>query len=291
MSLIVRARDLRKQYKRHTALDSVNFDVHAGRIVGLVGPNGAGKTTALKAVLGLTKYDGELEVLGVNPMTGRHKLLQDVCFVADVAVLPRWIRVYQVLDFVEGVHPKFSREKALHFLKQTEIKMESRVKELSKGMIAQLHLSTIMAIDAKLLILDEPTLGLDILFRKAFYNNLLNDYFDEERTIIVTTHQVEEIEHILTDLLFIKKGQIVLDASMDDVQQRFTEVMVGSDMVDAARRLRPIHERQLFGKHVLLFDGVDREQLAEFGELHNPSVADLFVATMEQGHAAVENAA
>lgn len=285
MSVIVKARGLSKSYGRNVAVDRVDFDVSAGRIVGLVGPNGSGKTTTLKAVLGLTKYSGELEVLGLDPMRQRHKLMQDVCFVADVAVLPRWIKVRQVLDFVAGVHSRFSREKALGFLSKTKIKLGSRVKELSKGMVAQLHLAIVMSIDAKLLILDEPTLGLDILFRKSFYNNLLNDYFDEERTIIVTTHQVEEIEHILTDLLFIDDGKIVLDASMDDVQERFTELMVSPDQLEAARSFKPLHERTLFGKHVLLFDGANRGELAALGELHNPSVADLFVATMEHDRA------
>lgn len=284
MSVIVKARGLSKLYGTTRAVDSINFDVNAGRIVGLVGPNGSGKTTTLKAVLGLTRFDGDLEVLGLNPVTQRHQLMQDVCFVADVAVLPRWIKVRNALDFVEGVHPKFSRDKAQHFLSQTKIHMDSKVKQLSKGMVAQLHLAMIMAIDAKLLILDEPTLGLDILFRKSFYNNLLNDYFDEERTIIVTTHQVEEIEHILTDLLFIQDGKIVLDASMDDVQERFTELMVGPDQAEQARAFKPLHERKLFGKHVMLFDGISRGELAGLGELHNPSVADLFVATMQEDH-------
>ncbi|MDX1571206.1 MAG: ABC transporter ATP-binding protein [Xanthomonadales bacterium] len=285
MSVIVKARGLTKTYGKSVALDNVDFDVEAGRIVGLIGPNGAGKTTALKAVLGLTSFGGSLEVLGLDPMKQRHRLMKDVCFIADVAVLPRWIRVNQTLDFVEGVHPKFSREKAAHFLSRTKIKPRSRVKELSKGMIAQLHLALVMAIDARLLVLDEPTLGLDIIYRKEFYSNLLNDYFDGERTIIITTHQVEEVEHILTDLMFINDGKIVLNTSMDEVQERFTEVMVGPDLVEEARAMNPIYEREVFGKIVFLFDGADPRQLAELGERHNPSVADLFVATMKGAEA------
>ncbi|MDJ0652865.1 MAG: ABC transporter ATP-binding protein [Xanthomonadales bacterium] len=285
MSDIIKARGLRKRYKNTVALDDVDFDVHPGRIVGLIGPNGAGKTTALKAILGLTSFGGELEVIGLDPMKERSRLMNDVCFIADVAVLPRWLRVHQAVNFVEGVHPRFSREKAQRFLDRTKIKPNSRVKELSKGMIAQLHLALVMAIDAKLLVLDEPTLGLDILFRKEFYNSLLNDYFDEERTIIITTHQVEEIEHILTDLLFIKDGKIILDTTMEDVSERFTEVMVAPDLADEARQMKPLHEREIFGKFVFLFDGADQMELAELGELHNPSVADLFVATMKENGA------
>ncbi len=281
MSAIVRARALKKHYGKVRALDQVDFEVQAGRIVGLIGPNGAGKTTALKAILGLTSFGGELEVLGMNPMRDRARLMHQVCFIADVAVLPRWMRVHQAIDFVEGVHPKFAREKALKFLARTKIRPGSRIKELSKGMVAQLHLALVMAIDARLLVLDEPTLGLDIIYRKEFYSNLLNDYFDEERTIIITTHQVEEVEHILTDLMFIQDGKIVLNSTMDEVSERFTELMVTPDMADEARALKPLHEREIFGKLVFLFDGADQLELAELGELHNPSVADLFVATMK----------
>jgi ABC-2 type transport system ATP-binding protein len=286
MSVIVKARGLTKSYGKFKALDSVDFDVTAGRIVGLIGPNGAGKTTALKAILGLTHFNGDLEVLGLNPIKDRHTLMEDICFIADVAVLPRWMRVHQAIEFVDGVHPKFSREKALLFLSRTKVKMESKIKELSKGMIAQLHLALVMAIDAKLLVLDEPTLGLDIIYRKNFYANLLNDYFDEERTIVITTHQVEEVEHILTDLMFIRDGKIILDSSMDEVAERYVEVMVAPDLADDARALNPLHEREVFGKFVFLFDGADPMDLAELGELHNPSVADLFVATMSEGEAA-----
>ena len=285
MTAVVQAKGLSKRYGNTVALDNVNLDIQPGRIVGLVGPNGAGKTTALKAILGLAEFDGELSVLGMNPRTQRTELMQQVCFIADVAVLPRWLRVGDAVDFVGGVHPRFSREKCERLLARTKIKSTQRVRELSKGMIVQLHLALVMAIDAKLLILDEPTLGLDILYRKEFYNNLLGDYFDEQKTILVTTHQIEEIEHILTDLLFIKEGKIVLDATMDDVGERFAEVMVNPDKADAARAFKPLHERQVFGKSIFLFDGIDKARLAELGELHKPSVADLFVATMQGTYA------
>ncbi len=281
MTAVVHANGLSKRYGTTAALDNVNLNIEPGRIVGLVGPNGAGKTTALKAILGLTEFDGELSVLGLDPRTHRYQLMQQVCFIADVAVLPRWIRVSEAVDFVAGVHPRFSREKCQAFLARTKLKPIQRVRELSKGMIVQLHLALVMAIDAKLLVLDEPTLGLDILYRKEFYQSLLNDYFDEQKTIIVTTHQIEEVEHILTDLLFIRDGRIVLDATMDQVGERFAEVMVNPDKADAARALKPIYERQVFGKSIFLFDGIDRTRLAELGELHKPSVADLFVATMK----------
>ncbi|MEO5626777.1 MAG: ABC transporter ATP-binding protein [Dokdonella sp.] len=282
---IVRARNLSKQFGATKALDAVNFEIEAGRIVGLIGPNGAGKTTALKAILGLTDFEGELSVLGFDPRTQRTQLMEQVCFIADVAVLPRWIRVSEAVEFVAGVHPRFSREKCNAFLAHTKIAPGMRVRELSKGMIVQLHLALVMAIDAKLLVLDEPTLGLDILYRKSFYESLLSDYFDEDKTIIVTTHQVEEVEHILTDLMFIRDGKIVLDATMDQVGERYAEVMVNPDKADAARALRPLNERQIFGKSIFLFDGADRTQLAQLGELHKPSIADLFVATMKGTYA------
>jgi len=282
---VVQARNLSKRYGTTVALDNVNLDIQPGRIVGLVGPNGAGKTTALKAILGLAEFDGELSVLGMNPRSQRTELMQQVSFIADVAVLPRWLRVGDAVDFVGGVHPRFSREKCLAFLARTKIQPTQRVRELSKGMIVQLHLALIMAIDAKLLILDEPTLGLDILYRKEFYNSLLGDYFDEQKTILVTTHQIEEVEHILTDLLFIKEGRIVLNASMDEVGERFAEVLVNPDKADAARALKPLYERQIFGKSIFLFDGADHAHLAQLGELHKPSIADLFVATMKGTYA------
>jgi ABC-2 type transport system ATP-binding protein len=274
----VQAQGLRKAFGNNVALDGVSFTINEGRIVGLIGPNGAGKTTALKAILGLTPYEGDLKVLGRDPYRERHRLMQDVCFIADVAVLPPWLRVANALDYVEGVHPRFDRAKAEAFLAKTSIKRTSRVRELSKGMITQLHLALVMAIDARLLVLDEPTLGLDILYRKQFYDTLLNDYFDSSRTIIVTTHQVEEIQHVLTDLMFIDRGRIVLDTSMEDFETRYTEVMVRPEHAAAARALKPIHERQVFGRSVMLFDRVPREQLATFGETHTPSIADLFVA-------------
>ncbi|MFA5685161.1 MAG: ABC transporter ATP-binding protein [Lysobacteraceae bacterium] len=284
MSAIV-ARNLSKKYNGKPALDDVSFSIAPGRIVGLIGPNGAGKTTALKAILGLTSFEGELSVLGHDPRRARDKLMNEVCFIADVAILPRWIRVSQAIDFVEGVHPRFSRARCEAFLARTKLQPRQRVREMSKGMIVQLHLALVMAIDARVLVLDEPTLGLDILYRKQFYQSLLNDYFDEEKTIVVTTHQVEEIEHILTDLLFVRAGRIALAASMDEVAERFTEVMVGPAQADAARALGPLDERAVFGKTIFLFDGIDHQRLAALGELRTPNVADLFVATMKGTYA------
>ena len=283
---VVSAHGLRKAYKNKLALDNTSFEIEAGKIIGLIGPNGAGKTTALKAILGLTPFDGQLKVLGLDPRKDRDELMKDVCFIADVAVLPRWMKVKEAIDFVAGVHPRFDRAKCERFIANTQLKPNLRVREMSKGMIVQLHLALVMAIDAKLLVLDEPTLGLDILYRKQFYQRLLEDYFDEEKTIVVTTHQVEEIEHILTDVLFIRDGRIVLDAPMDEVAERYTEVLVGADAVEAARALGPIEERALpFGKTVLLYDGVPRSTLATLGETRNPGLADLFVATMKGTYA------
>ena len=276
----IEARGLRKSFGTTIALDGVNLRVDEGRIVGLIGPNGAGKTTAFNAILGLTPYQGELRVLGRDPWTERDQLMRDVCFIADVAVLPRWIRVSQALDYVTGVHPRFDRAKAEGFLTKTAIRHTSKVRELSKGMVTQLHLALIMAIDAKLLVLDEPTLGLDILYRKQFYDSLLNDYFDRSRTIVVATHQVEEVQHVLTDLMFIDRGRIVFDCSMEKVESRYLEVMVHPARLAAARALRPIHERQALGRSILLFDHGDRQQLAALGELRTPSIADLFVAVV-----------
>ena len=277
----IEARGLRKVYGTTVALDNVDLRINEGRILGLIGPNGAGKTTALNAILGLTSYEGSLTVLGRDPWTAREELMRDVSFIADVAVLPRWIRVTQLLDYVAGVHPRFDRAKAESFLAKTTIKRTSKVRQLSKGMVAQLHLALVMAIDAKLLVLDEPTLGLDILYRKQFYESLLNDYFDRTRTIVVTTHQVEEIQEVLTDLMFINRGRIVLECSMEEFDARYLEVMVNPEHLAAARALKPIHERPMFGRSVLLFDGIDREQLAAFGEVRRPSIADLFVAMMK----------
>jgi ABC-type multidrug transport system, ATPase component len=285
MSAVITASGLTKRYKSALALDNVSFQIAPGRIVGLIGPNGAGKTTALKAILGLTDFTGDLNVLGFDPRKQRDKLMGDVCFIADVAVLPRWIRVHEVVDFVANVHPRFDRAKCEAFLARTKLTPNQRVRQMSKGMIVQLHLALVMAIDAKLLILDEPTLGLDILYRKQFYQHLLEDYFDENKTIIVTTHQVEEVEHILTDLMFIRDGKIVLDADMDAVGERFIEVMVGADKADTARALKPLDERQVFGKSIFLFDGVERTKLEALGEIRRPSVSDLFVATMKGTYA------
>jgi len=285
MSAVITASGLSKRYKSALALDNVSFRIAPGRIVGLIGPNGAGKTTALKAILGLTDFTGELNVLGFDPRKQRDKLMGEVCFIADVAVLPRWIKVSQAVDFVANVHPRFDRAKCEAFLARTKLQPGQRVRQMSKGMIVQLHLALVMAIDAKLLILDEPTLGLDILYRKQFYQNLLEDYFDENKTIIVTTHQVEEVEHILTDLMFIRDGKIVLDADMDAVGERFIEVMVNADQADTARALKPLDERQVFGKSIFLFDGVERAQLEALGELRRPSISDLFVATMKGTYA------
>src|SRR5437867_5251233 len=276
----IEASGLRKTFGTTVALDGVDLRVEEGRILGLVGPNGAGKTTALNAILGLTTYQGELKVLGRDPWAERDQLMLDVCFVADVAVLPRWMRVSQALDYVAGVHPRFDRAKSEGFLAKTAIKRVSRIRELSKGMVAQLHLALVMAIDARLLVMDEPTLGLDILYSKQFYDSLLNDYFDRSRTILVTTHPVEEVQDILTDLMFIDRGRIVLDCSMEEFDSRYLEVKVRPENVEAARALMPIHERQIFGRSILLFDRADKEQLAALGDVRPPSIAELFVALM-----------
>jgi ABC-2 type transport system ATP-binding protein len=285
MSAVLSAKGLSKRYGKRVAVDGIDFEVPAGRIVGLIGPNGSGKTTTLKAALGLIPFDGQLSVLGFDPRTQRDDLMQDVCFIADVAILPRWMRVKDAIDFVQGVHPRFNREKAERYIANTKLTPSMKVKEMSKGMIVQLHLALVMAIDAKLLVLDEPTLGLDIIYRKQFYQNLLEDYFDENKTIVITTHQVEEVEHILTDLMFIRDGKLVLSASMEEIGERYVEVMVSADKLSAANALAPIDQRTVFGKSVMLFDGVSRSQLATLGELRNPSVADLFVATMKGTYA------
>ena len=277
---VIEARGLRKVFGKTVAVDGVNLHVEEGRILGLIGPNGAGKSTALNAILGLTQYQGELKVLGRDPWIERDQLMQDVCFIADVAVLPRWMRVAHLLDYVAGVHPRFDRAKAEGFLVKTAIKLGSKVRELSKGMVTQLHLALVMAIDARLLVLDEPTLGLDILYRKQFYDSLLNDFFDRSRTIVVTTHQVEELQHVLTDLMFINRGRIVLDYSMEEFESRYVEAMVHPEQLAAARVLKPIHERQVFGRSILLFERVDRQQLAGLGEIRTPSIADVFVAVL-----------
>lgn len=281
MTRLVEARGVSKSFGTTTAVDNVSFTIDAGRITGLIGPNGAGKTTLLKAMLGLTDCEGTLSVLGLDPFRQRKELMQNICFIADVAVLPRWIKVSQLLDFIESVHPQFSRPHAEELLAKTKIKSSAKVRELSKGMVTQLHLSIIIAIDARLLVLDEPTIGLDIIFRKEFYSNLLNDYFDEQRTILVTTHQVEEIENLLTHVMFINDGRIVLDTSMEDLPSQFTELTTSGSRAEEARRLGPIHERDIFGKKVMIFEGVSRDALREFGETHKPAIADLFVAKVK----------
>jgi ABC-2 type transport system ATP-binding protein len=281
MSEIIKAHALSKSYRGVRALDAVSFGIEAGRIVGLIGPNGAGKTTALKAILGLTHYTGELDVLGKNPYTERDSLMREVCFIADVAVLPRWLRVWQALDFVAGVQPRFDRARAEGFLSKTDIKRESRVRELSKGMVTQLHLALILAIDARLLVLDEPTLGLDLLFRRQFYDTLVNDYFDKERTILITTHQVEEIENLLTDVIFIQQGRIALASSVEDLAGRFVQLTAAPEQARRARQLKPFYEREVFGRVVLFFEGHTSDELKEFGDLRTPTIADLFVAKMQ----------
>lgn len=279
---LISARELRKSYKGKPALDGTSFYVGRGRIVGLIGPNGAGKTTAIKAMLGLTRVEGELRVLGLDPFKQREALMESVCFIADVAILPRWSRAQDLIDYTQAVHKKFDREKCLRYLAATDIKMTARVGELSKGMVVQLHLALIMAIDAEFLVLDEPTLGLDILYRKRFYEQLLGDYFDANRTILITTHQVEEIEPILTDVLFINRGRIVLSAPMEELAKRYTQVTVDTANAVAARAFTPIAERKLLGKSFFLFDGIDREKLAHLGEISTPNLSDLFIATMGQ---------
>ena len=287
----IEARGLRKAFGTTVALDGIDLRVEDGRILGIIGPNGAGKTTALNAILGLTSYQGELRVLGRNPWTERDRLMRDVCFIADVAVLPRWIKVSQALDYVAGVHPRFDRTKAEALLAKTSVGLNRKVKHLSKGMVAQLHLALVMAIDVKLLVLDEPTLGLDILFRKQFYDSLLNDYFDGQRTIVVTTHQVEELQHILTDLIFLDHGRIVLSCSMDEIESRYAEVTVRPDQITAARALQPIQERQVFGRSILMFERVERGRLLQLGEVHTPSIADLLVAVIGKQAGVAQGAA
>jgi ABC-2 type transport system ATP-binding protein len=281
MSSLISASHVSKSFGRLRAVDDVSFEIEKGRITGLIGPNGAGKTTLLKAVLGLTDCEGSLSVLGLDPFRQRKELMQNICFIADVAVLPRWIRVSQLIDFIESIHPRFSRNKADELLSKTKVRRDARVRELSKGMVTQLHLSIITAIDAKLLVLDEPTIGLDIIFRKEFYSNILNDYFDQERTILITTHQVEEIENLLTDVMFINNGRLILNASMDQLPDRFVELMASGENADRARRLNPIFERDMFGKKIMTFEGIAREQLKGLGDVRTPAIADLFVAKVK----------
>jgi ABC-2 type transport system ATP-binding protein len=281
MTAVIEARGLTKSYQGNPVVNGVDLNIQAGRIVGLIGPNGAGKTTVIKSILGLTSFDGSLKVLGLDPSTQRDALMKEVCFIADVAVLPRWLKVSQAVDFVAGVHPRFDRKRAEEFLARTDIKPDKKVRQLSKGMITQLHLALILAIDARLLVLDEPTLGLDLLFRRSFYDNLLNDYMNKERTILVTTHQVEEIENILTDVIFIEHGRIRLDAAMETLAERFTQLTPAPDKLERARALKPFWEREIFGRSTMLFDGRSHEELEELGETRSPSVSDLFVAMMQ----------
>jgi ABC-2 type transport system ATP-binding protein len=278
----VRVRGLTKRYGKSTALDQVNFEVMPGRIVGLIGPNGSGKTTALKALLGLIPSEGEIRVLGLDPRTQRDTLMREVCFIADVAVLPRWLRVCDAVDFVAAVHPRFNREKAMRYIGKTKLTPVMKVKDMSKGMVVQLHLALVMAIDARLLVLDEPTLGLDILYRKQFYQTLVEDYFDDDKTVIISTHQVDEIEHVLSDLIFIREGHIALAATMDDIAERFVEVTISAEQLAAAKALQPIYERQAFGKSIMLFDGVSRAEAERLGQSRQPSITDLFIGTMSQ---------
>jgi ABC-2 type transport system ATP-binding protein len=281
MTAVIEARGLRKFYGSNRALDEVTFSVAPGRIVGMIGANGAGKTTALKAILGLTSFQGDLTVLGRNPRTQRDDLMRDVCFIADVAVLPRWLKVSQALDFVAGVHPRFNRPRAEEFLRKTDLKMNSRVRELSRGMVTQLHLALILAIDARLLVLDEPTLGLDLLYRRQFYDTLLNDYFDKDRTILLTTHQVEEIEHLLTDVVFLRQGRVTLSEPVETLAQQYVQLTVGPGQVARARALRPFYEREIFGRVAMFFEGQTSEALEPLGDVRTPSIADLFVAKMQ----------
>jgi ABC-2 type transport system ATP-binding protein len=280
MTAVIEASGLSKSFGAKRALERVSFNIEAGRIVGLIGPNGAGKTTALKAILGLTPFDGELRVLGLDPRTQRDALMRDVCFMADVAVLPRWLRASQALDYCAGVHPRFDRARALDFLKRTDIRLQSRVRELSKGMVTQLHLALILAIDARLLVLDEPTLGLDLLYRRQFYDTLLNDYFDKERTILLTTHQVEEVENLFTDIIFINRGQVALASAVEDLGSHYLQLNLSADAAPKARALQPFYEREVFGRVALFFEGRSAAELAPLGELRTPSIADLFVAKM-----------
>ena len=281
MTAIIEARGLSKSFGANHALDDVSFSIEHGRIVGLIGPNGAGKTTAIKAILGLTPFQGELQVLGLDPRTQRDELMRDVCFMADVAVLPRWLRVHQALDYCTGVHPRFVRARAEEFLRKTDIRMQSRVRELSKGMVTQLHLALILAIDARLLVLDEPTLGLDLLYRRQFYDTLLNDYFDKDRTILLTTHQVEEVENLFTDVIFISRGQLALNSSIEELGSRYLQLTVGAEQAAPARALQPFYEREVFGRVAMFFEGRTAAELGPLGELRTPSIADLFVAKMQ----------
>jgi ABC-2 type transport system ATP-binding protein len=283
MATVIEARGLSKSYGGTKALDGVSFSVESGRITGLIGPNGAGKTTALKAILGLTPVAGELSVLGRNPRTQRDRLMEEVCFIADVAVLPKWLRVSQALDYVAGVHPRFDRAHAEDFLRRTDIRLSSRVRELSKGMVTQLNLALVLAIDARLLVLDEPTLGLDLLYRRRFYDTIVSDYFDKDRTVVLATHQVEEAENLLTDVIFMRGGRIALASSVEAIAERYVQLTVNPAEVERARALGPFYDREVFGRRVLFFEDRPAGELAHLGEVRTPTIADLFVAKMQGG--------
>lgn len=281
MQAVIKARGLNKRYGSKRVLDNIDLDLMPGRILGLIGPNGAGKTTLLKTILGLAPAQGELSVLGLNPRTQRTQMLTEISFIADTAILPRWLKVKEALGYLEGVHPRFDRAKAEAFLQRTEVGKEQLVRQLSKGMLTQLHLALIMAIDSRLLILDEPTLGLDILYRKQFYNTLLDDYFDKDKTILITTHQVEEIENILTDVVFIQHGKLCLNSSMEDLHESFVELHVTDDQSLNIAGLAPIHSRPILGGRAMIFEGGDRQLLQSLGAIKTPSLADIFVAKMQ----------
>lgn len=280
MDSVVNIEHLRKRYGSHIAVDNVSLNIEQGSIVGLIGPNGAGKTSILKSILGLTSYDGNIRLFGQDVKNNQAQILNDVCFIADTSILPRWMKVKQAIEYVDGVHPKFDIEKANQFIAKTNINVNSKISELSKGMVTQLHLALIMSINVKLLVLDEPTLGLDILYRKAFYDSLLNDYYDEERTIVITTHQVEEIESLLTDIVFVKNGQIILDEKMENLENRFIELEVNKQNESEAKALFPIYQRNILGGSLFMFENPDISTLESLGKIRQPSIADLFVAKM-----------
>jgi len=282
--IVVKARGIKKKYSDNNALNGLDLDLHQGQILGLIGPNGAGKSTFLHAVLGLLKSEGSLEVMGLEPFKNRHQLLKKVCSITDVAVLPKWMTVEQMLEYVEGVHPEFDPEKARSILSKTNIKNSSKIRTLSRGMIVQLHLAIIMAIDAELLVLDEPTLGLDLVYRKEFYSRLIEDYFDGNKTILISTHQVEEIEGVLTDVVFLDKGQAVMNESIDSLNQRFLELRPNADNNEKAKSLNPINIRTELGRAVFLYENIDIEKLSSLGEVRPPFIADLFVAIMNRSH-------
>ena len=280
--IIIKAESIKKNYDASYALDGIDVEVLSGQILGLIGPNGAGKSTFLQSILGLIKTEGNLEVLGMDPRKDRHQLLKEVCSITDVAVLPKWMTVDQVLQYVDGVHPKFDLKKCLSILSKTDIKRSSKIKILSRGLVVQLHLSIVMAIDAKLLVLDEPTLGLDLIYRKEFYSQLIEDYYDGDRTILISTHQVEEIEGVLSDALFMNQGRVVMYDSIESINKKFLELRPNNDSIEKGRSLQPIHQRIELGREVLLFEDTDEKKLSELGEVRPPFIADLFMAIMDK---------